>query len=390
MGSGIIRVVAGTGIPWSIIALAGMWLAPQGSATAGEGPRTGEGDSPVLAARKLGQSPGIAARYPGDRGIAKDPAVIFADDFESWTAHGTQPPPGAGWSVRKNNISRTHGVPGKVTTPARRGQETRAEQSPGPGAGVLEIACWTEGTGSQVGGLSRKLGNYNHANERLGDGYDEIYVRYYLKFDEDYRGVQNHGANLGGRDVTRPDAAWVGMAAVRDVSSRGYFYSGLQPYGKLGSREVEMGFYSYHLDKKTQWGENYPIQKHVPIQVGQWHCVERHTKLNSVGTGPDPANADGVEELWVDGELSIRKANVRFRRVPQLRITLFSLETYYHGLPKEFDAAHPIKVYFDNLVMARQYVGPGDLEADATPSHAGHPLPHKTTTTDQSPAGLRD
>ncbi len=91
----------------------------------------------------------------------------------------------------------------------------------------------------------------------------------------------------GGRDVTRPDSAWVGMAAVRDVSSRGYFYSGLQPYGKLGSREAEMGFYSYHLDKKTQWGE-----------------------------------------------------------------------TYYHGLPKEYDAAHPIKVYFDNLVMARQYVGP--------------------------------
>ena len=307
-----------------------------------------QGESPVFAARKLGQSLGIAARYPGDRGIGKDPAVIFADDFESWTENGTQPPPAAGWSVRKNNISRTHVVPGNVAT----------DGSPGPGADVLEIACWTQGTGSQAGGLSRKLGNYNHANERLGDGYDEIYVRYYLKFDENYRGVQNHGANLGGRDVTRPDAAWVGMAAIRDVSSRGYFYSGLQPYGKTGSREVEMGFYSYHLDKKTQWGENYPIQKHVPIQVGQWHCVERHLKLNSVGAGADPANADGVEELWVDGELTIRKADVRFRRVPHLRITFFSLETYYHGLPKEYDPAHPIKVCFDNLVMARQYVGP--------------------------------
>jgi hypothetical protein len=119
-----------------------------------------------------------------------------------------------------------------------------------------------------------------------------------------------------------------------------------------------MGFYSYHLDKKTQWGENYPELKRVPIQVGQWHCVERHMKLNSIGPAADPANADGVEALWVDGELSIRKADVRFRRVPQLRIAMFSLETYYHGLPKEFDAAHPIKVYFNNLVIARQYVGP--------------------------------
>jgi hypothetical protein len=29
---------------------------------------------------------GIAAAYPGDKNIASDPAVIFADDFESYTA----------------------------------------------------------------------------------------------------------------------------------------------------------------------------------------------------------------------------------------------------------------------------------------------------------------
>jgi hypothetical protein len=251
--------------------------------------------------------------------------------------------------VRKNDTGRTRVVSGQITTP---------DSTPGPGKGVLEIACWTQGSGSQVGGLSRKLGNYNHANEGLGDGYDEIYVRYYLKFAEDYRGVQNHGANLGGRDLTHPDPAWVGMAAIRDVSSRGYFYSGLQPYGKLGSQEVEMGFYSYHLDKKGPWGENYEIQKRIPVGAGQWHCVERHMKLNSVDVTTGEARADGAEELWVDGTLSIRKPDVRFRRGPQLRITLFSLETYYHGLPKEYDAAHPIRVYFDNLVIARKYVGP--------------------------------
>jgi len=290
---------------------------------------------------------GIAAHFPGDRGIEKAPAVIFADNFESWTEDGTQPPPGA-WSVRKNTVSRTRVVPGKVAPAGLAG----------PGAGVLEIACWTEAAGSQVGGVSRKLGNYNHASEGLGDGYDEIYLRYYLKFDENYRAVQNHGANLGGRDLTRPDAAWVGMAAIRDVSSRGYFYSGVQPYGKTGSRQLEMGFYSYHLDKKGPWGENYPVQRSLPITVGDWHCIERHMKLNSVDATAGEANPDGVEELWIDGERTICREGVRFRRVPHLRITFFSLETYYHGLPKQFDAAHPIKVHFDNLVMARQYIGP--------------------------------
>jgi len=322
-------------------ALALAWPFTNSPAWGGEQRASGEREAPLNAAD------GIAARYVGDAGIAKDPDTIFADDFESWTDSGTRPPPG-GWSVRQNKVSRTAVVAGKAPRPALMG----------PGAGVLEIACWTEGSGSQVGGLSRKLGNYNDADERLGEGYDEVYVRYYIKFDENYRGVKNHGANLGGRDVTRPDAAWVGMAAIRDVSSRGYFYSGLQPYGKLGSQQMEMGFYSYHLDKKGPWGENYEAQKRIPIRVGAWYCVERHMKLNSVDEKSGEARADGVEELWIDGELSIGKSDVRFRRTPRLRITFFSLETYYHGLPKEYDAAHPIKVSFDNVVMARKYVGP--------------------------------
>jgi len=291
---------------------------------------------------------GIAAKYPADRGIAKDPAVVFADDFESWDANGAQPPAGT-WAVRKNKVSLTSVVAGKVS----------AGGGPGPGEKVLRIACWTEGSGSQSGGLSRKLGNYNHAREGLGDGFDELFIRYYIQFDADYRAVANHGANLGGRDVTRPNAAWVGMAGIPDVSARGYFYSGVQPRGKTGSSELEMGFYSYHLDKKGPWGENYPVRKPFPIEVGRWYCVERHMKLNSVDPArPDPAVADGLEELWIDGELTIRKESVRFRRVGQLRITFFSLETYYHGLPKQYTRDRPIQVCFDHLVIARQYIGP--------------------------------
>ena len=51
------------------------------------------------------------------------------------------------------------------------------------------------------------------SGENLGPGHDEIYVRWYQKFDDNYRNVQNHGGNLGGRDLQMPNAAWVGMAA---------------------------------------------------------------------------------------------------------------------------------------------------------------------------------
>lgn len=290
---------------------------------------------------------GLATRYPLDKGIHDDPAVIFADDFEEWEKDGAQPPRGT-WNLRANETSRTRTVRGSVM-----------QGEAAAGSRVLEIACWTTGSGSQVGGISRHLGNYNHAREGLGEGYDELFIRYYIRFDEGYRSVRNHGANLGGRDVTRPGSAWVGMAGIRDVSSRGYFYSGVQPYGESGSRRMEMGFYSYHLDKRGPWGENYEVRRKIPVEVGKWYCVERHMKLNSVDPEEeDPARADGIEELWIGGELAIRKEGVRFRRVPELHISLFSLETYYHGLPGKYGPSRPIRVFFDNLVIARKYIGP--------------------------------
>lgn len=323
------------------MALIGLVLVPvAGKAWAGE---------PRSARRSLSEGQqGIAAQYPDDIGIGSDPAVVFADDFEGWGGDGTQKPADKWHGIRKNKTSRTRAIAGSVMTAGK----------PGPGRRVLEIACWHEPGQSQTGGLSLKLGNYNHANEGLGPGYDEVYVRYYIKFDENYRAVRNHGSNLGGRDLTMKNPAWVGMAAIRDVASRGYFYSGLQPRGKQGSQEVEMGFYSYHMDKKGPWGDGYEVQKRMPIKVGSWHCVERHMKLNSVDPVKTEPNADGLEELWVDGELSIRREGLRFRRVPQLKITFFSFETYYHGLPEEFHPANPIKVYFDNVVIARRYIGP--------------------------------
>jgi hypothetical protein len=295
---------------------------------------------------------GFASQYTGDHGISADPRVIFADDFESWNLNGTQPREGT-WEVRRNSNSLTRVIAGRV----------ESDGTVFTGEHVLEVACWAGGRSSQVGGLTLKLGNYVKQDEGLGDGYDDVYLRYYVKFDEHYRVVRNHGANLGGRDLTRTDAAWVGMAGIRDPSTRGYFYSGVQPYGLTGDRNIEMGFYSYHLDKSTPWGEEYWPDRRIYIEVGTWHCVERHMRLNSVDPGKaNSAVRDGLEELWVDGVLTVSKKHLRFRRVPGLRITFFSLETFYHGLPPKYDQSHPIKVYFDNVVIAKSYIGPMGAE----------------------------
>lgn len=290
----------------------------------------------------------LAAKYPADIGIHTDPNVIFHDDFEAWTGGDFDTPPSGKWtSKRSNQCSRTVTIPGQAVLGGPGGP-------PGPGARVLQIACWNPGGGSQSGGLSLKLGNYEPRDKGLGPGYDELFVRCYIRFAGNYKGVQNHGSNLGGRDVAMTNSRWVGMADTRDVAAQGYFYSGLQPYGGMGRQTgICFGFYSYHMDKPGRWGDDYAM-KSKPVEVGRWYCLERHMKLNAA----EPLQADGIEELWLDGQLIIRKEGLRFRRVPHLKINFFSFETYYHGLPEEFNKDNPIRVQFDNLVLAKQYIGP--------------------------------
>ena len=285
---------------------------------------------------------GLAAKYPNDVGLAKDPDVIFAEDFESWD--GNTPPPGKWHNVSTGGTRRVSIVPG-VVGPS------------GPGKSILELACWQEPEKSSSAGLSKRLGNYDDANQGLGDGYEEVYVRYYQKFDKGYTpGVQNHGSLLGGRDLTQADAWWVGQADTPDVASHGYYSACLQPDGG-GQRRgpFHWRFYSYHCDKPGRWGDDFTPLKMVTIDLDRWYCLEWHLKLNTA----EPLKADAVEELWVDGELSIRKDDLRYRKVPQLKITFFSLGTYYHpGLPAKYTAENPIKVYYDNLIIARKPVGP--------------------------------
>jgi hypothetical protein len=203
-------------------------------------------------------------------------------------------------------------------------------------------------------GLRKHLGNYRSAAEGKGPGYEEVYVRYYQKLDEHYTPERNHGANLGGRDLTQSGAWWSGMANTTDIASHGYFYSGLQPY-TARDQKLYWGFYSYHMDKPTPWGDDYKpsATERRPIEIGRWHCLERRLKLNSL----QPLASDGLEELWVDGELVLRREGLRFRRVPQLRISVFELEVYYHGLPARFTAEAPIKVYYDHVVVAKERIG---------------------------------
>ena len=69
---------------------------------------------------------------------------------------------------------------------------------------------------------------------------------------------------------------------------------------------------------------------------------------------------DGSEKpsQLVDGKLTHRIEGIRYRRSDNLKITFLSLETYYHGLRFDYDRENPIKVYFDHVTIATEYIGP--------------------------------
>ena len=284
---------------------------------------------------------GISSKYSLDKGIGEDKSVIFFDNFESWITP-IQPQNNA-WHVRRNDGGETTIIPAFAVE--------------GSGSHVAQIACWWTG-GEQVAGLTYKLGNYEDTDEGLGDGFEEIYIRYYIKFDKNYRLTRNHGVNIGGRDLSHPNPAWVGFAGVRDVSKRGYFFTGLQPNGPRGSQLIEFELYSYNIDKDQPWGELLQQDYYNSIDVGRWYCVERYLKLNTINQETGDANYDATEKLWIDGKLVLHVDNLRYRRTANLRITFLALETYYSNLPGYYEQEDPIKIYVDNVVIASEYIGP--------------------------------
>ena len=105
---------------------------------------------------------GIAAKYPGDRGIEKDPAVVFADDFEQGLDK---------WNASYGNREITH-EPADVHSGKAAVKMTfewpRPERSP-TNAGLM-----------------------NHFDK----GFDTLFLRYYAKFAKDlelYSGATHTG-----------------------------------------------------------------------------------------------------------------------------------------------------------------------------------------------------
>ena len=214
------------------------------------------------APRALPDGSGLAAKYRGDVGIEKDPDVVFVEDFEEASLDQMR----ARWEDVSNPqlMSLSNDVP--------------------PGSGGKHSLLMTHVGGQGSGG---------HLYRRLGQGYDELYVRFNVKFDPDC-GPIHHFFHVGGYN---PATAYPQGGAGNRPSGDERFSVGVEPFGDSWVWD----YYAYWMEMRGSpprgqtWGNSFIRNPQLKAERGKWTTAELMLKMNDVG------DTNGEMALWIDG-----------------------------------------------------------------------------------------
>ncbi|MCX7818828.1 MAG: hypothetical protein N2652_06445 [Kiritimatiellae bacterium] len=287
---------------------------------------------------------GIAARHPDDAGIASDPAVLFADNFETGTME------------RWDHL---------------RGVTEVVEDAPNSGRFCARM---TMIRGQNTGQDAKKWFR----------GADRVHARFYVRFSADYR-YPHHFVTLLANSPTNRWSAF-GKAGLRPDGT--WFCSGMEPWFAWGRNPPpgELAMYTYFLDMELDrpTGRYYgnfffppgpergaaagPAR--VLPALDRWQCWEFMIEANSA-----PDRADGRQAMWLDGRRIAEFTGLRWRLSPDLKINCFWLQHYGMDQSDPTRAHWPERqtVWFDDVVVATEYIGPKVTRTGggSTPTAAG-------------------
>lgn len=303
---------------------------------------------------------GLAAKYPGDVGIEKDPKVIFAEDFEEPSLEAMK--------QRWENVSHPEIM-------------SLAADVPHEGGGKRSLLL------THVGGK----GNGGHLYRRLPKGQDRVYARFYVKFDPDCAPIHHFGTCIGGNN---PATRWPMVSAGNRTAGDKSFWVGIEPFGE----SWRWDYYTYWCEMRGSpprgqtWGNSFIRDPELKVVRGRWTCVEVMLKMNDIG------DTNGEMALWIDGrqvshlgkglpkgkwmydkfmpgqggrsvrwndakrgpEYSTTAAGgepfegFRWRTARELDLNFVWAYLYITNAP----AGHVSKVWFDQIVVATDYIGP--------------------------------
>jgi hypothetical protein len=285
----------------------------------------GELESQVNLASKseLPSGNGLAASLPGDAGLKGNPDVIFADDFESGNL-------GGGWDETGNKNDKVLGF-----------------VSPGVDSGLGKRCLRVEAHLGQDtgGGLTKWF-----------EPADTVFIRFYTRVDAECDYV-HHFVTLRANKSLHGGDKWSGFggAGLKPEGSE-RFSTAIEPWGDWGrwTAPGRWNFYSYWHEMEPAkdgkyWGNSFSVLKSLLIPRARWICVEFMLKHNS------PGRPDGEQAFWIDGALQGHWRGINWRKDAQLKANALTLESYF----TDRWTKNPVNVVdFDNVVIARRYLGP--------------------------------
>jgi hypothetical protein len=287
----------------------------------------------------LPEGDGIAAKYPGDVGIEKDPAVILSDGFEDCSSPADlRGKWDALWHEANMRITEE---PANVHSGKRALQFTVPQQREALAIGV---------------------------DKRLRDEQDVLFLRWYAKFEEGYfvRGGSVHNGGSISAHYFVNEQSTPGIRA----DGRNKFLANYENENSSGGAPGLLNIYYYHPEQGGNFGDHYyPTGRIVPSPgpptgpatfgpdfvarpdvvppLGRWYCYEYMVKANT------PGRRDGRIACWLDGKLVADFPNLRLRDVSTLKIDRFGI-----GLFIARNAARANTKWYDDVVGATSYIGP--------------------------------
>ena len=186
---------------------------------------------------------------------------------------------------------------------------------------------------------------------------DELYFRYYVKFDEDWR--------------TTSSGKLPGFSGVYGSSGKGGHRSSASEPGwsarlmfgpnHTTDDRIDLGYYVYHLGQETRYGDGLGWNEAGKLNAGEWYCLEGAVEMNG------PGLADGALRAWVDGTPAFELSGLEFRRPsePEIVIESFWFNVYYGG---KAVAPQDLGLTIDEVVVDTQRVGCGTGEGTKRPT----------------------
>ena len=280
----------------------------------------------VAASSTLPRGLGLAAKFPGDDQLSAHPAVMFADNFEQGAL-------GARWDTKGST-----GGKALSFAPA--------------GGGVCGERCMK---------VEARLG------ENQGDGFTKwfrpaarVFVRFYVRFDANCDYV-HHFVTLRANKGLQGGDKWSGFGgAGLKPSGDERFSTALEPWGNWArwAPPGKWNFYSYWHEMKVSpdgkyWGNSFLPEGQDVIPKERWISAEFMLQHNT------PGQPDGEQAFWIDGKLLGHWRGIHWRKSAELQANALTLEAY---VTDRWTKNPTNTVCFDNLVIAREYIGPAVLK----------------------------